>query len=66
MIKEESLISKIIIVAILVIPLIICIVSEFKYKDLGYEEGEFTGYKLEVKCYENKDESTIRAKQKRK
>lgn len=51
MIKEQSLITKIIIVAILIIPLIICIVSEFKYKDLGYEEGEFTGYILEVKCY---------------
>lgn len=63
MIKEEPLITKIIIVAILIIPLIICIISEFKYKDLGYDKGEFTGYTLEVKCYENKEESTIRAKQ---
>lgn len=63
MIKEQSLITKIIIVAILIIPLIICIVSEFKYKDLGYDKGGFTGYTLEVKCYENKEESSIRAKQ---
>ena len=51
MIKEEPLITKIIIVTILIIPLIICIVNEFKYKDLGYEEGEFTGYTLEIKGY---------------
>ena len=51
MVKEQSLITKIIIGAIIIIPIIICIVNEFKYKDLGYEEGEFTGYILEVKCY---------------
>lgn len=63
MIKEEPLITKIIIVTILIIPLIICIVNEFKYKDLGYEEGEFTGYTLEIKGYRDIHDNIIKVKQ---
>lgn len=51
MIREQSLITKIIIGTIITIPIILCIINGIKYKDLGYDEGEVTGYTLEVKCY---------------
>lgn len=48
--KKETLITRIILWSIIIIPLIVLLICALKYEDLGYDMGEFTGYTLEIKC----------------
>lgn len=52
--RKEPLITRIILWSIIIIPVIILLIRDSKYKDLGYDMGEFTGYTLEIKrCITN-------------
>jgi len=41
-VRKESLIIKIILWSIIIIPIIICIIYAVRYKELDYDIGEFT------------------------